>query len=81
MIIVSINQVILPSFLPTMIKGDEWKRLTPEKIEFMNAQIAIKDKVSVVSTYETKSGGASEIPYVPITECSIKISEVERLNS
>ena len=30
-IIVSINQTILPSFLPTMIKGDEWKKLTPEK--------------------------------------------------
>jgi len=37
MIIVSINQVVLPSFLPTMIKDDEWKKMTPEKIEFINA--------------------------------------------
>lgn len=36
MVIVSINQTILKSFLPTMIKGDEWKRLTPEKIEYIN---------------------------------------------
>jgi hypothetical protein len=53
MIIVSINQVILPSFLPTMIKGDEWRRLTPEKIEYINAYIALKDKDSMITTIET----------------------------
>ena len=32
MIIISKTQVVLPSFYPTMIIGDEWNKLTPDKI-------------------------------------------------
>jgi hypothetical protein len=37
-----------------MIKGDEWKLLTPEKIEYINEQLRSKSIVSVVSTIETQ---------------------------
>ena len=35
MMIVSINQAILPSFLPTMIKDDEWQTLNADKIAYI----------------------------------------------
>ena len=55
MIIVSRNQVVLPSFLETMIKGDEWRIMTASKQAFIQAQIFERSlSTSIASTIETK---------------------------
>ena len=52
LMIVSINQVILPSFIPTMIKGDEWYNLTPEKTALIYEYLEKQSDVTSLITKE-----------------------------
>ena len=52
MIIMSDTQVVLPSFYPTMIVNDEWKKLSPEKLKMIEDEIALSSKSSNY-TYKT----------------------------
>lgn len=59
MIIMSSTQVVLPSFYPTMLVDDEWKKLSPEKLKLIEDELN-RSMQSSAYTYKTKSPVASE---------------------